>query len=102
MPYRKDKRGTLCSDQDLDEITTDTQCNDAGELLGLKWKGTWDGPNDFPGCIHAEDGRNEVYFNTNSKPARTNLTEKYAAICIIPYGKMNNIKWYKNRWQIGR
>ena len=84
--------GTLCSTQNLDEITSATQCKDAGEQLGLKWNGTWDGPNDFPGCIYAEDGRNKVYFNTNAKPRRTNLKKTYAAICIVPLGKMNDLK----------
>ena len=92
MPYRKIIGGTLCSEQNLDEITSATKCKEAGEQLNLKWKDEWDGPNDFPGCIHAEDGRNEVYFNTNTKPARTNLKKTYAAICSIPYGKKNNIK----------
>ena len=90
--YRKIKIATLCGDQDLDEIKSADQCKDAGEQLGLKWNGTYDGPNDFPGCIHAEDGRNKVYFNTNAKPGFTNLKKTYAAICIVPFGKMNSLK----------
>lgn len=49
--------------------------------LKLVWKASYDGPNDFPACFHAEDVRNKVFFNTSPKPKRTNLWPKYAAIC---------------------
>ena len=90
VEYRMSKPGTLCSDQDLDEVTSAAQCKDAGEQLELKWIRATNHLNDFPACFH--DGRNEVYFNTNPIAVRTKLAWTYAAICIIPYGKIYNIK----------
>ena len=85
VQYQKIKLGTLCSDQSLAEIESAYQCKDAGEGLGLKWGGAWDGPNEFPRCYYADNGINEVWFNTSPTPKRTNLPEVFAAICIIPF-----------------
>ena len=73
--------GTLCSAEDLDEIESADECQAAGTKLGLTWKGAGSWTGDFPACFHAEDGRNTVYFNTDQNPERTNLNQKYAAIC---------------------
>jgi len=78
---KKIRRGTLCSATGSKEMTSENKCKAAGEKLGLVWAHSWNGPNDFPGCLHAEDGRNRVYFNTSPHPRRTNLNPKYAAIC---------------------
>ena len=78
---KKIQRGTLCSVTGLKEITSENECKAAGENLGLVWAHSWNGPNDFPGCLYAEDGRNKVYFNTSPNPRRTNLSPNYAAIC---------------------
>merc|ERR1711962_1986782 len=80
---KKIQRGTLCSATGSKEITSANECKAAAEELGLVWAGSWNGPNDFPGCLHAEDGRNKVYFNTSPNPRRTNLNPKYAAICEV-------------------
>ena len=85
MQYQKIRLGTLCSDQNLAEIESADQCKAAGESLGLKWGDAWDGPNDFPGCLYADDGRSEVWFNTSPTPGRTNLPQTFAAICIISF-----------------
>ena len=57
------------------------ECKAAATKLGLEWADSWSGQGDFPSCLHAEDGRNKVYFNTNKNPGRSNLNQKYAAIC---------------------
>ena len=79
--YSKGLLGTLCGSQDLYEITSEGECKAAAAALGLEWKVAWNGPNDFPACFHAEDGRNKVFFNTSPSPRRTNLPPNYAAIC---------------------
>ena len=53
----------------------------ASAKLGLIWHRAWNGPDEFPGCLYAEDGRNKVYFNVSPNPRRTNLNPEYAAIC---------------------
>ena len=73
--------GTLCSTKSFNEIESADKCKAAATKLGLKWEGTWSGKGDFPACFHAEDGRNTVFFNTNQNPGRTNLNQRYAAIC---------------------
>ena len=78
---KKIERGTLCSATGSKEIRSENECKAAAEELGLIWDKSWDGPNDFPGCLHAEDGRNKVYFNNSPIPGRTNLKATYAAIC---------------------
>ena len=84
--------GTLCTDQYLQEIEYEAQCKQAAKLLGLKWKGAVDGYNYFPGCFREEDGGNLVYFNTNPNAERIFLSSKYAGICNLGPGKMNNKK----------
>ena len=88
--YEKMSAGSLCSDAKY-EITSESECKQAGELLGLQWKQSWDGPNDFPACLYAEDGRNLVYFNRSPNPRRTNVIPKYSAICMTTIGKTNHI-----------
>ena len=82
--------GTLCTDQYLQEIEYEAQCKQAAKQLGLQWKGTVDGDNDFPGCFRTEDGGNLVSFNTNRNAGRIELSSKYAGICNLGPGKMNN------------
>ena len=88
-PFEKTRVGTLCRDEEY-EITSEGQCKQAGELLGLQWANSWNGPNDFPACLYADDGRNMVYFNLSPNPGRTNLNPKYSAICMTT-GKNNHI-----------
>ena len=78
--YEKKPVSTLCSDVKY-EITSESECKEAGEVLGLTWAHAWDGPGDFPACLHADDGRNEVFFNLSPNPGRTNVNPKYSAIC---------------------
>ena len=87
--YEKTSAGTLCSDVKY-EITSESECKQAGELLGLQWKQSWDGPNDFPACLKALDGRDKVYFNLSPNPGRTNVQETYLAICMTK-GNNNHI-----------
>ena len=63
------------------EITTEFKCRQAASKLGLTWGESFNGPNDFPGCFHAEDERDKVYYNLSPHPGRTSLSPKYAAIC---------------------
>ena len=78
---QKIEAGTLCSARGLDEITSEKECKAAGEKRGMQWGNLWNGPGGFPGCIYADDGRNKVYFNISPRPGRTNLNDKYSAIC---------------------
>ena len=80
--YERTPVGILCSDQTF-EISSQSECSQAGELLGLGWAHTWEGHGDFPACLYAEDGRNEVFFNLSPNPGRTNVNPKYSAICRV-------------------
>ena len=91
--FQKIQLGTLCSAKGLNEIASEDACKRAAEKLGLDWANSWFGPNQFPACVHAEDGRNQVYFNTSPNPSRTNLKSTYAAICEGNQ-KIHNIKSY--------
>ena len=93
---QKIQLGTLCSAKGLKEIGSEDACKRAAKKLGLEWANSWNGPNEFPACLHAEDGRigrNKVYFNTSPNPTRTNLKSTYAAICEGNQ-KIHNIKSY--------
>ena len=93
---QKIQLGTLCSAKGLKEIGSEDACKRAAKKLGLEWDNSWNGPNEFPACLHAEDGRigrNKVYFNTSPNPTRTNLKSTYAAICEGNQ-KIHNIKSY--------
>lgn len=78
--YMKTDAGQHCERKDQ-EITTATECKAAGIKLGFKWAHSWNGHNDFPACLRAEDGRNTIYFNTSPSPKRNGVNPKYAAIC---------------------
>jgi len=71
-------------------MVSETKCKAAAAQLGYAWGQSWNGPNDFPGCIFAEDGRKKVYFNTSPNPGRTILSHyaNYAAICKEPQIEM--------------
>ena len=79
IKYEKTPVGFLCSDAQ-NEIESEEQCKHAAESLGLQWGNSWNGPNDFPACLHAEDGRDKVYYNL-SPGLPTNLNPKYSAVC---------------------
>ena len=78
--YIKTKVGHYCSAR-ANEIQSATECKKAGERLGLQWAQSWTGPNDFPACLYADDGRNTVYFNLSPNPKRSNPNPKFSAIC---------------------
>ena len=90
LGVKKIKLGTLCSSTGLEEIKSENECKAAAEKLDLVWEVSYNGPNEFPACFHAEDGKNKVYFNTSPNPSRsTNLLRKKeaAAICRGPTNK---------------
>jgi len=90
LGVKKIKLGTLCSSTGLEEIKSENECKAAAEKLDLVWEVSYNGPNEFPACFHAEDGKNKVYFNTSPNPSRsTNLLRKKeaAAICQGPTNK---------------
>ena len=72
--------GFQCRDE-KDEVVSESECKESGELLGLQWAYSWGGTNDFPACLYADDGRNSVYFNLSPNPSRTNVIQRYSAIC---------------------
>ena len=96
---QKIRPAKLCSDEGLEEINSESDCQIAAETLGLKWGNSWNGTNDFPKCLHAEDDRKKVYFNTSPKPARSDLNSTYAAICKGIYNlSMQKSTWILNLW----
>ena len=68
------------------EITSESDCIAAAYNLQLEWQGSWEGHDDFPNCLFANDGRSKVYFNLSPKPSKTvhGGMLKYAAICQKP------------------
>ena len=75
--------GKSCSSEGSYQITTETDCKAAATELGLAWGSSWNGPNEMPGCVYAEDWRKKVYFNTSPKAGYDNPYNKahYASIC---------------------
>ena len=80
--YKKTEYGKLCRTGTV-HLRTENQCQSAAFELGLTWASAWNGPGDFPGCFHANDGRNKVYFNLASNPSSVANNPNYAAICLI-------------------
>jgi len=79
--------GQQCMDAANSQLITDEKtCRDAAKQLGYQYEtsGHWTAVGDFPGCLHANDGRNKVYFNTASASEATGWNAKYAAICTTP------------------
>ena len=75
--------GKSCSSEDSYQITNETDCEAAATELGLTWGSSWNGPNEMPGCVYANDSRKEVYFNTSPNAGLDNPYNKlhYASIC---------------------
>ena len=88
--YKTAAKGSMCSELS-DEINSETECKNAATKLGLKWGLAWNGPNDFPACLYAQDGRNLVYFNSSPNPGRENVNSTYAAICKSNKGIQLNL-----------
>ena len=86
--------GTLCSNVRY-EFKSEAECKNSAKTLGLHWAHAWKGPNDFPGCLYALDGRNKVYFNLSPHPDRINVNPKYAAICKVIEGNRSKFKGIK-------
>ena len=81
----------MCNNEIGDfEIESESECREAGELLGLSWAGSWDGSNDFPACLYADDARKKVYFNRSPYPGRTKAYPAYSAICTKDTDGKNN------------
>ena len=79
-------RGSMCSEKKY-EITSETECKHAAELLKLNWANAWDGTNEFPACflsgyaIVADNETAAVFFNLSPTPKRTDVDEMFSAIC---------------------
>ena len=75
--------GKSCISEGSYQITTETDCKAAATELGLTWGSSWNGQNEMPGCVYAEDWRKKVYFNTSPKAGYDNPYNKahYAEIC---------------------
>ena len=57
-------------------------CKKAAKSFGVKRIYLINDPNDFPGCVYANDlWRGKVFFNRNPNPERKNLKQTYSAIC---------------------
>ena len=75
--------GKSCSSEGLSQITTESDCQAAAIELGLTWGSSWNGGNEMPGCVYAEDSRKKVYFNTSPNAGWDNPYNKahYKSIC---------------------
>ena len=83
--------GNLCSAATKTKpLTSEEQCIAASEALGLVYGQAWSGPGQFPGCLHANDGRDQVFWNTSPSPSETANVPEYGAICSVVSGK--NVK----------
>ena len=87
--YVKLENGQVCQPPASMPITSEQDCIAAATSLGLHWKVSWNGINDFPGCLFADDGRSKVYFNLSPYPATSNLNPNYAGICVKSNDKSN-------------
>ena len=90
--YDETLLGAICRDEGMEDITTEADCETAAKGLGHTYGFAWDGPNDFPACVHANDGRDTVYFNKSKYPRRRNVNRKYSGICNVVPGTQINIK----------
>jgi len=79
--YMKTSDGQLCSAAGRTQLTSQSDCQAAAASLGITWAHAWNGPNDFPGCLHANDGRDMAYWNLSPSPAGYANNPRYAAIC---------------------
>ena len=76
--------GDFCNSPD--QISDESECKDAAKSISYPWGSSWDGVNDFPGCILAADGRNIVYYNKSPSPCSSisclpEHSKQYRAIC---------------------
>ena len=88
LEYEVTPKGSMCNSIHS-EIKTVAECQRAAIKLGLQWGSAWNGTNDFPSCLLAQDGK--VYFNLSPNPGRTNVYPKYSAICRIKEGMKLNV-----------
>jgi len=72
--------GELCPQESA--IESEEDCRNAAKLLQIQFAQAWNGPNDFPGCLVANDGRNKVYFNLSPRPSSQANNPRYGAICF--------------------
>jgi len=75
------------------EIRSEAQCKQAADALGLRYGRSWNGHNDFPGCHHANDGRNKVFFNKSNRPNVDGGAPNYAGICLT----RSEAKWVEHQ-----
>ena len=78
--YQKSRTGTLCQPQGM-ELQTEQECRTACAKLRYPYRGSWNGPGDFPKCVFTERMSRVCHFNTSWNPSRTNINQGYAAIC---------------------
>ena len=80
--------GNLCTAATKTKpLTSEEQCLNASVALGLVYGQAWSGPGQFPGCLHANDGRDQVFWNTSPSPSETANVPEYGAICSVVSGK---------------
>jgi len=79
MRFVKVSNGEHCPTMEQ-RITAESDCILAASALGLEWALSWNGVNDVPGCIFADDGRSLVYWNS-AQNNRDVFNSQYAEIC---------------------
>ena len=88
--FKEVASGLLCSTAaNTAPITSEEQCRTASVRLKLVFANAWSGSGDFPGCLHANDGRDLVYWNKSPTPSRIANNPNYGAICSSTSGKQN-------------
>jgi len=65
-----------------DDITTEAQCRQAANALGIRFAGAWYGAGDHKACLQANDGRGTAYWNTApANKCRATPSANYASLC---------------------
>ena len=52
--------GKICSAGSDLQLKSESECRRAAAALELVFAHAWNGPGDFPGCLHTKDARNKV------------------------------------------
>ena len=74
-------------------VSSEQECRKAATTIQKQFDHAWNGPNDFPGCLIANDGRDKVYWNLSPSPSETANNPQYGAICIQEDPEQRDCDW---------
>ena len=70
--------GTYCPDGE--DVTTEEGCREAATYLSIPFSSSFSADGDHKYCLYADDGRNEIFFNTSPSPGNF-PTSEYGSVC---------------------